>query len=265
VSPVLERGPDSSVILKLKVNKANAFRVDFGGLMSSRAINTGYLSLAYRRAGYVGQRLEVASYFGKFYGSGKVNYELVIPGRVPVSLSAYFVLNRWDYFKSFATFFEDVKPSFLVQEERYTGLQLKIPTGNHAVLTVNTRMFWLDDSYYQTANFTKEDTADYTSFIGESIRLAFTQNTLNRKQFASSGSFFEVKASYVRGTELTYPGSTSISNDTSSKNHQWLSIQLELLSFPFQKKQMVNFGLHFKSVLNSQSLFTPGMGCSRAG
>lgn len=255
VSPVFERGPDSSVILKLKVNKANAFRVDFGGLMSSRAINTGYLSLAYRRAGYVGQRLEVASYFGKFYGSGKINYELVIPGSVPVSLSAYLVLNRWDYFKSFATFFEDVKPSFLVQEERYTGLQLKIPTGNHAVFTANTRMFWLDDSYYQTANFTKEDTADYTSFIGESIRVAFTQNTLNRKQFASSGSFFEFKVSYVRGKELTYPGSTSIIDDTSSKNHKWLSIQLELLSFPFQKKQKVNFGLHFKSVLNSQSLF----------
>jgi len=27
------------------------------------------------------------------------------------------------------------------------------------------------------------------------------------------------------------------------------------LSFPFQKKQIVNFGVHFKSVLNSQSLF----------
>ncbi|MEN9993819.1 MAG: hypothetical protein RL762_476 [Bacteroidota bacterium] len=255
VTPTFERGTPNYLTLRLKVNKANAFRVDFGGLMSSRAINTGYLSMAYRRAGYVGQRLEVASYFGKFYGSGKVNYELVIPGSMPISLSAYLVLNRWDYFKSFATFFEDVKPSFLVQDERYSGLQLKIPTGSHAIITANTRMFWLEDSYYQTSNFTKEDTADYTSFVGESIRLAFTQNTLNRKQFASSGSFFELKASYVRGRELTYPGSTSISNDSSSKNHKWLSIQLELLSFPFQKKQIVNFGVHFKSVLNSQSLF----------
>ena len=255
VVPTLDQRPDSNLVLRLKVNKANDFRVDFGGIMSSRAINTGYLSLAYRRAGFIGQRLELASYFGKFYGSGKVNYELVIPGSVPISLSAYFVLNRWDYFKSFATFFEDVKPSFLVQDERYAGLQLKVPTGNHAVLSANTRVFWLDDSYYQTANFTKEDTADYTSFIGESIRLAYTHNTLNRKQFASSGSFFEVKASYVRGKELTFPGSTSIIDDTISKNHKWFSMQLEALSFPFQKQQIVNFGLHFKAVLNSQSLF----------
>ena len=255
VSPTLETGSSTHLKLCLKVNKANAFRVDFGGIISSRAINTGFLSLAYRRAGYIGQRLEVSSYFGKFYGSGKINYELVVPGSSPVSLSAYLVLNRWDYFKSFATFFEDVKPSFLIQEERYTGLQLKIPTGNHAVLSANARMFWLDDSYYQTPYFTKEDTADYTSFIGESIRLAYTRNTLNRKQFASSGNFFECKVSYVRGKELTFPGSTSIIDDTISKNHKWLSIQLEALSFPFQKKQVVNWGLHFKSVLNSQSLF----------
>ncbi len=255
VSPTLETGYSTHLMLRLKVNKANAFRVDFGGIISSRAINTGFLSLAYRRAGYIGQRLEVSSYFGKFYGSGKINYELVVPGSSPVSLSAYLVLNRWDYFKSFATFFEDVKPSFLIQEERYTGLQLKIPTGNHAVLSANARMFWLDDSYYQTPYFTKEDTADYTSFIGESIRLAYTRNTLNRKQFASSGNFFECKVSYVRGKELTFPGSTSIIDDTISKNHKWLSIQLEALSFPFQKKQVVNWGLYFKSVLNSQSLF----------
>ena len=255
VNPSFTIKPDSSLSLQLKVNKANAFRVDFGGIFSSRAINTGFLSLAYRRVGLVGQKLEVSSYFGKFYGSGKVNYELVLPGSVPVSFSAYLVLNRWDYFKSFATFFEDVKPSFLIQEERYTGFQIKIPTGTHSVITANTRFFWLDDSYYQTDYFTKEDTADYTSFIGESIRVAYTKNTLNRKQFASSGTFFEFKTSYVRGRELTFPGTTSIINDTVTKQHRWLSIQLELLTFPFQKKQMVNFGLHLKTVLNSQSLF----------
>ena len=255
VSPNFEVRNDSTLTLLLKVNKANAFRVDFGGIISSRAINTGFLGLTYRRAGLVGQRIDASSYFGKFYGSGKINYELVFPGSIPVSLSAYFVLNRWDYFKSFATFFEDVKPSFLIQEERYTGLQFKVPTGTHSILTANTRVFWLDDSYYQTDYFTKEDTADYTSFIGESIRLAYTSNTLNRKQYASSGTLLEFKATYVRGKELTFPGTTSTSTDTVSKNHQWLSLQFELLTFPFQKKQVVNLGLHLKSVLNSQSLF----------
>ena len=69
VSPNFELRKDSTLTLLLKVNKANAFRVDFGGIISSRAINTGFLGLTYRRAGLVGQRIDVSSYFGKFYGS----------------------------------------------------------------------------------------------------------------------------------------------------------------------------------------------------
>jgi len=255
LTPSFEKNSKQLLSCILKVDKANAFRVDFGGYMSSRAVNTGFLSLAYRRVGYIGQKIDVSSYFGKFYGSGKINYEAVFPTSSPISLSAYLVLNRWDYFRSFATFFEDVKPSFLVQEERYFGAQLKMPSGPHGIFAINSRIFALDDSYYQTDYFNKEDTADFTSFIGENLKLSYTRNTLNRKQFASSGTFIQCNASYVRGKELTFPGSTSLIKDTVSKKHEWLSIQMELLSFPFQKKQKVNLGLHFKTVLNSQSLF----------
>ena len=60
-------------------------------------------------------------YFGKFYGSVKTNFRMDIPLVFPLSINGYFVMNRWDYFQSFATFFEDVRPSFLVQNEMYGG------------------------------------------------------------------------------------------------------------------------------------------------
>jgi NTE family protein len=185
VYPTFSKQKNETLTLRLKVNKSNAFRVDFGGMYSSRAINTGYLSLAYRRLGSVGQTLSANSYFGKFYGSGKAQYELNFPGRLPFSFSAYFTLNRWDYFRSFATFFEDVQPSYLIQNESYGGVQVKLPLGSHSKLTANARYFYLDDQYYQTTSFTKEDTADYTTFYGESFSLEYSRNTLNRKQFAS--------------------------------------------------------------------------------
>jgi NTE family protein len=255
VYPTFSKQKNETLILRLKVNKSNAFRVDFGGMYSSRAINTGYLSLAYRRLGVVGQTLSANSYFGKFYGSGKAQYELNFPGRLPFSFSAYFTLNRWDYFRSFATFFEDVKPSYLIQNESYAGVQFKLPLGSHSKLTANARYFYLDDQYYQTTTFTKEDTADYTTFYGESFSLEYSRNTLNRKQFASEGTLISVKARYILGDEQTFPGSTSINKDTVHNAHQWLSLQMELLSFPFEKKRMLSVGFHLKSVLNSQSLF----------
>lgn len=255
VYPTFVKQKNETLALRLKVHKSNAFRVDFGGMYSSRAINTGFLSLAYRQMGRVGQTLSANSYFGKFYGSVKTQYELNLPGRVPFSVSAYFTLNRWDYFRSFATFFEDVKPSYLIQNESYAGVQLKLPLGSHSKLTANARYFYLDDQYYQTTNFTKEDTADYTTFYGESFSLEYSRNTLNRKQFASDGTLISVKARYILGEEMTYPGSTSILNDTVQNEHRWLSLQMELLSFPFEKKRFLSVGFHFKSVLNSQSLF----------
>ncbi|MEN9700328.1 MAG: hypothetical protein RLZZ301_1526 [Bacteroidota bacterium] len=253
--PTLEKLSDSTQRLNLYLKKSNQFRVDVGGLFASRAINTAYFSLAYRHVGKVAQQVQAESYFGKFYGSVRTAYELVLPGVFPISISPYFTLNRWDYFRSFATFFEDVKPSFLVQYESYGGLQLKLPTGNHSRLLADSRYFYLDDQYYQTATFAKEDTADVSTFRGYTTSVEFTKNTLNRKQFASSGTFFQAKARYVNGFEHTYPGSTSVFKDTVLNQHHWLSVQLELMSFPFQKKQLFNVGIHAKTVLNSQSLF----------
>jgi NTE family protein len=255
VYPTFERQENNMLQLRLKVNKSNAFRVDFGGMYSSRAINTGYLSLAYRRLGKLGQTISANSYFGKFYGSGKAQYELTVPGRIPLTFSAYFTLNRWDYFKSFATFFEDVQPSYLIQNESYGGLQVKLPLGSHSKLSANVRYFYLDDHYYQTTSFTKEDTAEYTTFFGETFSLEYSTNTLNRKQFASEGTLISVKARYILGEEMTYPGSTSVLNDTVQKKHEWLSLQMELLTFPLKKNNFFSLGFHLKSVLNSQSLF----------
>lgn len=255
IFPTLQKKKDSTFNLDLNVRKAKDFRVDVGGHFSSRSVNTGYLGITYRSLGKIASSLHAESYFGKFYGSAKVDLNIEIPSVYPISLSAYFTLNRWDYFRSFATFFEDVKPSFLIQNEIYSGLKLKMPVGNNSKMTIEGRYFGLEDDYYQTQNFTNKDTSDYTRFKGTNFSWEFLQNSLNRKQFANSGNYFLLKARYVNGRENTYPGSTSIIKDTISKNHSWLNLQAELQSFIIDKK-IFHLGLHVKGVYNSQSLFS---------
>lgn len=245
---------DGTFQLLLKVRKAKEFRADFGGLISSRAVNTGYFNLSYRSIGRVSHKINAESYFGKFYGSLRTNYELVIPSVFPISISGYFTLNRWDYFRSFATFFEDVKPSFLVQNEAYSGIKIKLPLGNNAKWMMDARYFSLEDDYYQSSQFTNKDTADYTRFYGTSFSFEYTKNSLNKKQFATSGHFLQIKARYVNGFERTVPGTTSILKDTVERQHQWLSLQAEFQSFLIDKGRF-HIGLHGKSVVNSQSLF----------
>jgi NTE family protein len=241
--------------LKLFIRKAKDFQLDLGGHFSSRPVNTGYVGLTYKMVGAVASSIHAESYFGKFYGSAKADFTIEIPSVYPISVSGYFTLNRWDYFRSFATFFEDVKPSFLVQNEMYGGLKFKMPLGNNSKLTIDARYFDLEDDYYQTQSFTNKDTSDYTIFDGVTFSGELLKNSLNRKQFASSGHYFSLKARYVKGIESTFPGTTSILKDTSTRSHSWFSLQAELQSFVINNK-IFHLGIHAKGVFNTQSLFS---------
>ncbi|MCX8486738.1 MAG: hypothetical protein ORN53_06125 [Crocinitomicaceae bacterium] len=141
-----------------------------------------------------------------------------------------------------------------MQNEAYGGIKVKLPLGNNARWTFDARYFSLEDDYYQSDQFTNKDTADYTRFYGTALSLEYTKKSLNKKQFATEGHFFQVKSRYVNGFERTVPGTTSILKDTVEKDHQWLSLQAEFQSF-FLKNGPFHLGFHGKTVLNSQSLF----------
>ena len=253
--PNLTLKSDSSYRLDLKMKKAKEFKIDVGGHFSSRPVNTGYFGLTFQDVGRIASSFHAESYFGKFYGSVKADINVDLPVVLPISLSGYFVMNRWDYFQSFATFFEDVRPSFLIQNEMYGGINVKIPVTNNANSLLDFRFFTLEDDYYQTDNFTNADTSDFTLFSGNSVSWEFHHNTLNRKQFANQGSMFRFKTRYVDGEETTIPGSTSLLIDTVYKAHSWFSFQAEFQSY-FLNRDLFHLGFHLKSVISTQSLFT---------
>ncbi|MGY8926021.1 MAG: patatin-like phospholipase family protein, partial [Flavobacteriales bacterium] len=253
IFPRLQLKDDSTYNLDLTISKAKEIKVEFGGHLSSRPVNTGYIGLSYQTAGKYFTKTKVESYFGKFYGSAKAKFTFELPTVYPFSASVYFTQNRWDYFRSFATFFEDVKPSFLVQNEMYLGVSLKNPIGNTITSKVDGRWFELEDTYYQTDNFTNKDTADLTRFYGGSASWTLTQNTLNRRQFANSGHFVEVKTRLNFGTEHTVPGSTAL-NKEMYKPHSWFNLNIDYQSF-IVDQSMFHLGIHGQFVYNTQPLF----------
>lgn len=253
--PTLSLNPDSTYNLDLIVNKSKDFNFEVGGHFSTRAVNTGYVGVSYGHVGKVAARAYVNSYFGKFYTSVKTELGLDIPSIFPVNVSGYFVLNRFDYFRNFATFFAPEKPSFLVQNEVYTGLDFKHPIGNSTKSTFQGRYFLLEDDYYQTKNFSNADTTDFTQFQGVTFSWEFTQNTLNRKQFATSGHYAAFKIRYVYGREHSVSGSTALIPFDQSKYHSWINISGDFQTFPLDLK-VFHWGIHGTAVFNSQSLFS---------
>jgi NTE family protein len=252
--PTLKMSSDTTYSLDLYVKKSKDFRLDIGGLVCSRAVNMGFVQVNYVHLGRAAVDVHVNSYFGKFYGSGKAVIDVHLPSYYPLSFSAYGVLNRWDYFRSFATFFEDVKPSFLVQNEQYYGLQFRQPILNNSKSTLDFRHVELEDKYYQTEAFTNKDTADVTRFKGNVLSWTLEQNSLNRKQFASEGTLFMIRLRYVQGVENSISGSTASETYDYRKNHSWINFNGEFKTFPFAFPHF-KFGIHAVANVTSQSLF----------
>src|SRR5690606_7539908 len=136
--------------LDLKVRREKDLTVYFGGNFSSRPINIGYVGLKYNLLGRTSATLMANSYFGKFYGSILLRANVDFGGKKRMSISPLFVANRWDYFKSFATFFELSRPSYIIKNEIYGGFVYTASWGNNAVILGDVKYGVTDDRYYQS-------------------------------------------------------------------------------------------------------------------
>ncbi len=241
--------------LLLDVRKEKDLMLSFGGNYSSRSINSGYIGLRYNIFGKSSSTLSANSYFGRFYGSVSANIRYDVSSSNPFSAQLGFTLNRWDFYRSFATFFEDVKPSFIVMNERFGNLTLTIPAGNRGTVRNDIIYTYQFDQYYQTTAFKSVDTTDRTVFASIIDRVAWERNTLNRKQFANSGTNLNLSAKFLYGKETTIPGSTSPVKDTISTFHNWIVLKANYVNY-FSQFKKIKFGFLAEAVLSTQDFFT---------
>ena len=243
-----------SYVLDLDVKKEKNFLISFGGNFSSRSINSGFLGVKYNLFGYTSSTITANSYFGRFYGSLHSDIRWDISGRLPFSIQGGFTFNRWDYYKSLATFFEDIKPSYILLNEQFGNLSLSIPVGVRGVTRIEQYYTHQFDDYYQTKEFISTDTADRTEFNAWITRFSYERSTLNRKQFASEGTYFHVDVKWVNGSEHTVPGSTSVVKSSFDKQHYWVASKLNYINY-FMRTRYAKTGFLLEGVWSNQGFF----------
>jgi NTE family protein len=254
IFPTLNALTDSTQELVLDIRKEKPFKVAVGGHYSSRPVNTGFLSASYSHFKITPITVYANTYFGKFYGSVKLGVKLFLPTRVTSYLEPMYIMNRWDYFKSFATFFEDSKPSYLVQNEKFWKFRYTIETSAKSRLSVDFTNGTNVDDYYQTDNFALSDTADITSFLYYSPGISFQYNNLNRKQFPSAGSAFTLTTRFIHGIENTRPGSTGKEKDEIKAYKNWVFFKLEYQNYVIQRG-LYRLGFLLEGVYSIQPFF----------
>lgn len=242
--------------IDLKVRQEKDFKLYFGGNFSSRPINIGYVGLKYNLFGRTSASIMANSYFGKFYGSVLLRANIDFGGKKRFSIAPHAVLNRWDYFRSFATFFELSRPSFIVKSETYGGLDFIASLGNNAIFIADFDYGETEDRYYQTEDFTVADTSDVTTFTMGTIGIGIDRNTLNRKMYANSGTRLEISLRGVIGEELTRYGTTRLDNESFEFNdeHSWFEAKIKYQNY-FAKAGPVTFGFDAEALYSNKPFF----------
>lgn len=241
-------------ILNLEMKLDKDILVEFGGLFSSKPINMGFLGLHYKKINRIGWAIDANTYFGKFYSSVQVKSVSDFPSRIPFQIEADLTLNNFDYFNSASTFFEDIKPSYLIQSDRSFQTAAVFPWRNHAKFKTGFTIARMFDDYYQSQNFSTADTADRTNFDHASIFFSFEHNTLNRKQFASTGSQFYASIRYLGGDEINLPGSTSTQEGEYKNQHNFFRATITYDKY-LNKRGKVHAGLFGEVVMSNQPFF----------
>ncbi|MCB2220400.1 MAG: patatin-like phospholipase family protein [Bacteroidetes bacterium] len=236
------------------IDKSNMLEMQVGGLVSSRAINEIFFQMNYNRWGKTALNLIGNAYLGRFHNSGHVGARLDVPISMPLAFELSYTLNGWNYFRTGTYFFEDDKPSFLIQQDNFWSFEISTPLILSAKFTLQIQAGRKKDEYYQTNQFSRLDTTDVTFFDFYSPSAIFELNTLNRKQFASQGMAIRLCGRFISGLEKNIPGSTSVNRNEYSNYHNWLQLRFAINKY-FDPFGSIKFGIYGEASLSNKELF----------
>ncbi len=241
--------------LFLDIQKADNFGVQIGGNFSLGTSSMAFLELNYKSLFSQAFHFMVNGYFGRFYTGAKIGGRIDINTRLPWFLEANYTYNYFNYFKNSIFFFDDVTPNYIIEREYYGDIRGGFPITNMGSLTFDAAYAFSSAQYYASNTFSRSDTADQTSFDYFVPSATFEINSLNRKQFASSGGKMKITFAYVNGMESVEPGSTSQIKDTLTTHHDWYRLKLIYDSY-FLTGGPIRIGLYAEGSISNQPLFS---------
>jgi len=240
--------------VEVEIKRVNNFMVLFGGNISSGALNETFFGLQFNQLGRNAFRLRQNAYFGRFYTSFLLSGRFDFAARTPYFIDMGVVLNRFDYFRNSTYFFEDMDPSFLIKKDNLANFTIGFPATNKGKLLFGLTQGYLKYDYYQSNTFTRLDTADRTNYDILTPFVSYELNSLNRKQYASSGARFNLSFRYVTGRYEDIPGSTSKDRNITKGYKDHFSISLLWENY-FKSFRWLKLGFYGELYLSNQSFF----------
>ncbi|MCK4749880.1 MAG: hypothetical protein KAT15_22645, partial [Bacteroidales bacterium] len=248
---------DSLFTLRLRLIPEATLEARFGLFFSTTGLAQTHLGFSYRAISEVSTHLKGSIQFGRLYDGINLGLRFDYPSKIPLYFQGSFNYNGFDYNTSSTTFFfEDLKPSYIVENEMNFRFDVGIPYSMNGVITGGLGIGRNHEVYYVTKDFASDDTSDVSKVNLMSIYAASERNSLNNKQYSTAGSLRKFSVRFGYGSESYLPGSTSMQVINEKLNYLWFTARMESAGY-FPIKGSFSLGYHYvmqvtiKPVLNT--------------
>ena len=248
---------DSLFTLGLRVIPQTQLKAKFGLFFSTTGLAQTYLGVGYRQISEVSTHLKGSIQFGRLYDGVNLGFRFDYPSRIPLFFEGNFNYNSVDY-NSYNSnfFFEDLKPSYITEDEINFRFDVGIPYSINGVFKGGVGIGRNKEVYFMTTDFSSSDTSEISNVNNLSLYAAMERKTLNNKQFATEGVYrlHAIRVGY--GNESYFPGSTSQNVQNEKLDYLWLSAKYENTGYvpmgsSFSLGYYINLQATFKPLLST--------------
>lgn len=239
---------------ELDVKPERNIRAEVGGNISSRPINTLYFGLDYSYLNAYFLSVSTDFYLGRFYESAALATRLDFNWKRPYYLSANFVYNHWNYFKSSDLSILEPTINFVDQSDKRLMFTFGIPAKFNGKWMLKAGGFNTRDLFSQNNIYNDGDVLDKSTFNALKYAVEYENNTLNLKQFAYKGHSARFAVQYVDGVERYIPGTESILY-ARRKYSSWLKLCVDFEKY-YEVTNKYKIGTAYNLVISDQPLFS---------
>ncbi|WP_201986660.1 patatin-like phospholipase family protein [Hymenobacter rubidus] len=242
-------------IFSVDAQRNNNVSTEIGFVLSNRPIDNLFFGVEFR---YLRKLLYTASAdvsLGRFYNGAHGSFRINVPAKYAFFFEPEVTYNQWDYQNTGGVLGRDVLNTQVRQQDTKLGGQFGVSPTYRSRLLLDLATFVTKDEYTNSSTINTADVLDATVFRGATAALRLARNTLNRKQYATSGHRYVYTLRGVTGSATYTPGSTA-EQEASSRHHEWLQFRATVERYFALKGDRHAFGYFGELMASSQGLFS---------
>ena len=213
---------DNSFDLILDVKLENEFLFSVGGNISSSVSSQAFFGLTYQRLHSQGWKNDLTAHFGRSYNALQLVSQVDFPStRLPFRLQLTGNIQGFNFYEDNTAFFQVTANTYYLQQERFLKFAIGFPSSFKSKMEIGTGIARLKDTYYQSPFDFTLGNQDNNRYDLMNFFYGFQINTLNDKQYANKGSYFNLLSQVVSGNEKYFPNAASGAVPTEQANITW--------------------------------------------